>query len=73
MKDWGAYAGAILRSEMARRQMKYPDLAKGLAALGVDDNERNLSNKIGRGSFSAAFFLQCLAAMKVQNLHLDEA
>ncbi len=72
MRDWAEHAGALLRSEMARRRMKYPELAKALAEIGVDDNERNLSNKIGRGTFSAAFFLQCLAAMGIKNLRLDE-
>lgn len=72
MREWDAAAGAILRSEMARRRMKYPELAKALEAIGVHDNERNLSNKIGRGTFSATFFLQCLAAMGVKNLRLDE-
>ena len=73
MPDWGDQAGAILRSEMARKRMKYPELAKALAGIGVHDNERNLSNKIGRGTFSAAFFLQCLAAMEIKNLRLDES
>jgi hypothetical protein len=72
LEDWGDQAGAILRSEMAKRRMKYPDLVRALAAIGVQDNERNLSNKIGRGTFSAGFFLQCLAAMEVKNLRLDE-
>jgi hypothetical protein len=72
MADWGDRAGALLRSEMAKRRMKYPDLVKALDAIGVQDNERNLSNKIGRGTFSAGFFLQCLAAMEVKNLRLDE-
>lgn len=72
MQDWGDYAGALLRSEMAKRRMKYPDLVKSLSEIGVQDNERNLSNKIARGTFSAAFFLQCLKAMGVQNLRLEE-
>lgn len=72
MEDWGDQAGAILRSEMAKRRMKYPDLVRALAGIGVQDNERNLSNKIARGTFSAGFFLQCLAAMEVKHLRLDE-
>lgn len=72
MLDWGEHAAALLRSEMAKRRMKYPDLVRALGKIGVQDSERNLSNKIGRGTFSAAFFLQCLAAMEVKNLRLDE-
>ena len=73
MRDWNAYAKGVLRAEMARRQIKSADLARLLGEIGIEDNERNVGNKIARGTFSAAFFLQCLAAMGVSNLHLDEA
>lgn len=72
MKDWNAHAKGVLRAEMARRQIKSADLVRLLEALGIEDNEKNVGNKIARGTFSAAFFLQCLAAMGVQNLHLGE-
>lgn len=72
MRDWNAYAKGVLRAEMARRQIKSADLVRLLEALGIEDNEKNVGNKIARGTFSAAFFLQCLAAMGVQNLHLGE-
>lgn len=73
MRDWNAYAKGVLRAEMARRQIKSADLVQLLKEIGIEDNDRNVGNKIARGTFSAAFFLQCLAAMKVSNLHLDEA
>lgn len=73
MRDWNAHAKAVLRAEMTRRQIRSADLADLLAELGIEENKRNLGNKIARGTFSAAFFLQCLAAMKAQNLHLGEA
>lgn len=72
MKDWNAHAKGVLRAEMARRQIKSADLVRLLEALGIEDNEKNVGNKIARGTFSAAFFLQCLTAMGVQNLHLGE-
>ena len=72
MEDWNAHAKAVLRSEMMRRRLRSADLVKLLADIGVEDNERNVGNKIARGTFSAAFLLQCLAAMKVTNLHLGK-
>ena len=36
----------------------------------MTEEERNLRNKISRGTFSAAFFFTCLGAMKVKNLDL---
>lgn len=71
MKDWSAYAKGVLRSEMTRRQISYADLKSLLAEDGVKETEANLRNKVSRGSFTAAFLFQCLAVMKVANLHLD--
>lgn len=71
MRDWGAYAKAVLRSEMARRRVSYADLVALLADIEVKESEANLRNKVSRGSFTAAFMLQCMYVMKVTNLHLD--
>ena len=70
-KDWQAQVKGLLKAELARRSMSYADLANKLAAIGIKDNERNISNKIGRGSFTAVFFLQCMEAIGVNTLHLD--
>lgn len=62
--------GAI-RSEMSRRDMTFADLAERLRGIGVDENERNLRNKVARGTFSALFFAQCLEAIGVRSLRID--
>ncbi len=46
-------------------------LAEKLAAIGDDENERNLNNKIAQGGFSAAFLLQCLKAKSSFTLSLQ--
>lgn len=71
MQDWNAFAKGVLKSEMARRHMHAPDLARALEAQGIQERPDNLKNKIARGTFSAAFLFQCLAAMDVKTLHLD--
>jgi hypothetical protein len=43
------------------------------AAIGVKDNERNISNKIARGSFTAVFFVQCLEAIGCHTIHLEDS
>jgi hypothetical protein len=68
--DWEERAKGLLRGEMARRGVTYAQLAERLAAIGVDDNERNLRNKVSRGKFTAGFLLQCLAAIGTSTLHL---
>jgi hypothetical protein len=44
-----------------------------LAAVGVKDNERNISNKIGRGTFTAVFFVQCMEENGCRTVHFDES
>jgi hypothetical protein len=42
-----------------------------LAEIGVHENERNLNNKISRGGFTAAFFIQCLDVIGAQTIKID--
>jgi hypothetical protein len=72
VRDWGTYAKGVLRSEMARRRISYADLVSLLGDVGVKETEANLRNKVSRGSFTAAFMLQCLSVMRVTTLHLDD-
>ena len=62
----------ILKGELKRRNLSYADLADKLAAIGIKDNERNISNKISRGTFTAVFFIQCLDAIGCQVIRFDE-
>jgi hypothetical protein len=70
-RDWQAQAKGIIRGELKRRNLSYKDLAERLDALGVKDTERNISNKIARGGFTAVFFIQCMEAIGVNNIHLN--
>jgi hypothetical protein len=56
---------------MAKRAMTYAQLVEKLAEIGVDENERNLRNKVSRGKFTAGFLLQCLVALGAHTLHLE--
>ena len=46
-------------------------LADKLKALGIDETPQNISNKIGRGTFSAIFMIQVLTAIGCNELRLD--
>ncbi len=70
-KQYQAKAKGLLRAEMARRNLSYEDLAQKLQSIGIEESPKNLSNKVGRGSFTAGFFLQCLEAIGVQDLRLQ--
>ena len=60
----------IIRGRMAEQGLSYADLEDRLRAIGVDDNERNLRNKVMRGTFSATFWVQCLVAVGVRSIEL---
>jgi hypothetical protein len=66
--DWVVNA---IRGEMGRRGLSYRDLAERLATIGVEENERNLRNKVARGTFSATFWVQCMVAMGVASVAFD--
>ena len=70
--DWAERAKALLKAELKRRNVSYRDLADKLTAMGSAESEKNIANKISRGGFTAAFFLQCLKAIDCQTLRLDD-
>ncbi|HEY8003589.1 MAG TPA: DUF6471 domain-containing protein [Phenylobacterium sp.] len=71
-RDWVVYTKALLRSEMMRKGVNYKGLVERLDAIGVKETEANLRNKISRGGFTGAFLLQCLVAMGVTALRLED-
>jgi 3-mercaptopyruvate sulfurtransferase SseA len=71
-KDWQALVKGILKGELARRDLSYADLAEKLAEIGVKDNRRNITNKVGRGNFAATFFVQCLVAIGVKTIRIED-
>ena len=70
--EYQTLAKNTLKAELKRRGVSYKALADRLGERGVHDSERNIANKISRGSFSAAFFLQCLSAIGCKTIVLDE-
>lgn len=72
-KHYQDKAKGILKAEIKRRNLNYEDLAKLLATKGIDENARNLSNKISRGGFTAGFFIQCLEAIGCSSVRLEES
>lgn len=69
---WGEKAKRLLRAQMTLKGVNAAELAERLTAMGVRETEKNVANKIARGGFTAAFFLQCLSVLRVQHLHLED-
>jgi hypothetical protein len=71
-KEWQNKVAAMVKAEMARRNITYRELQMRLQSMGIEDNEKNLSTKISRGRFAASFFFQCMAAIGTRTIRLDE-
>jgi Domain of unknown function (DUF6471) len=71
MVDWYQEARRVLRAELVRREVGYKQLAALLNGIGVHETERSIANKMSRGSFSFAFFLQCMRALGKPSVHID--
>jgi len=70
--EYETRAKNLLKGELKRRGVTYAQLAEKLASIGVTENERNLNNKISRGGFTAAFFLQCLEAIGSRSVQVSD-
>jgi len=68
--EYETRAKNLLKGELKRKGITYAQLAEKLAGVGVTENERNLNNKISRGGFTMAFFMQCMEAIEVSDIRL---
>lgn len=69
---WVERAKGLLKGELKRRGLTYADLAAKLTEAGTPENERNLRNKVARGTFTAAFLLECLAVIGCNTVRIDD-
>ncbi len=70
-ETWNEKASNILKSILTRRNIKYHELAIKLNALGIEETQGSISNKISRGTFSFVFFMQCMEALGIKEIRLD--
>jgi len=71
MTDWNVEAKAILKAELARKDIGYKKLSQLLAQIGVDETPSAITNKMSRGSFTFVFFLQCMKAIGRTHVQVD--
>jgi len=61
--EWTTKAKNVIHSELTRKGVTYAQLWEKLEAIGVQENEKNIANKIGPGTFSMILFMQCMEAI----------
>ena len=72
MSDWNDKVKRLLKSELVRRGISNSDLANMLEQIGIEETKSSIDSKISRGSFSAAFFLQCLTVIGCEKIEIEE-
>lgn len=70
-ENWNEQAKAILKAHLVRKNMRYHDLVRELNKIGIEENQNSIATKLSRGTFSFAFFLQCMYALKISKIDLD--
>lgn len=69
--DWHKLATNTIKVELARSGIGYEELIRCLEAIGINESYTGIAAKINRGTFSFAFFMQCMKALGVVNIRLD--
>jgi hypothetical protein len=70
--EWAERAATFLKKKLRESEVTYVDLAKRLKKHGFTETEASITNKLKRGTFSATFFLACIAAMELEGVTLEE-
>ena len=72
-EEWGRRASTFLKAKMKESEITYAELVKRLKKHGFkDETEAGITMKLKRGTFSATFFLACLATMELEGIVLEE-
>jgi len=69
--DWKNRVKGLLKSEIAKRNLNYVEIAERLEKIGVHETPQNISNKIGRGTFGAIFMMQILQVIGCDELQIN--
>lgn len=69
--EWRKKAKILLQLEIKKQDINYDILIERLKDIGIEENYGSLSTKINRGAFSFLFFLQCMKALGIKEVRLD--
>lgn len=72
-RDWNIEARRLLKREMTLAGVGYDELSAALLLQGLNLSPKVLANKVNRGTFTLAFFLRCMAILKVDRVTLADA
>ncbi len=73
MTYWNNKIKRLLKAELVKRGVSNADLAILLQQAGIDETKSGIDSKISRGTFSAAFFIQCLNVIGCTKIELESS
>ena len=71
-EEWANRARTFLKVKLKEKEVTYAELVKRLKKHGFKESEASITMKLKRGTFSATFFLACLAALELEGVVLEE-
>lgn len=71
VSKWNDEAKRLLKNELKRSGMTYSEVARHMTEIGLPETENTIANKVNRGTFSAAFLLGVLCAIKRGNEQIE--
>lgn len=71
MAYWNNRIKRLLKAELVKRGISNSDLADLLQKSGIDETKSGIDSKISRGTFSAAFLIQCLSVIGCTKIELE--
>ena len=71
-EEWAERAAAFLKHKLKDTEITYAELAKRLKKHGLKETEAGITMKLKRGTFTAIFFLACIAALELELAVLEE-
>ncbi len=72
MSHWNNKVKRILKSELVKRGISTEELTLLLNQIGCAETKSSVDSKISRGTFSAAFFMQCMYVIGCKKIEIEE-
>lgn len=69
--NWDEEVKRLLKAELSRKGISHKELVNLLRNMGVRTTKASIDNKLSRGTFSAAFLVQCLRAIGCNALRIE--
>lgn len=69
--NWEDKVKGLLKAELVRRNLNHQDLVGLLNEAGIPVTKASIDTKLSRGTFSAAFLIQCLSAIGCNEIRVS--